>query len=147
MMTVRAIQQSDREGWDPLWEGYLSFYEVSHLPQAVTDHTWHRFFDSSEELEGLVAEVDGQLVGFAHFLFHASTWALTDYCYLEDLFTAEAARGQGVGRALIEAVAERARVHGSEKLYWMTQETNLVGQRLYDKVGRRAGFIQYVKSL
>jgi GNAT superfamily N-acetyltransferase len=147
MLKIRSIEPSDRRAWDPLWAGYLTFYGVPDLPQNVTEHTWRRFFDPAEPLKGLVADDAGDLIGFAHYLFHASTWALTDYCYLEDLFTAEQARGRGVGRALIEAVADRARGHGSDKLYWMTQETNLVGQRLYDKVGRRAGFIQYVKSL
>ena len=41
-------------------------------------------------------------------LFHAQTWS-PDCCYLQDLFTAEDARGQGVATALIDAVAEAAR--------------------------------------
>ena len=67
-------------------------------------------------------------------------------CYLQDLFTREQARGQGVGRALINAVYDRAREAGSTRVYWQTQETNVVAQALYDKVAKRSGFIVYWKT-
>lgn len=66
---------------------------------------------------------------------------------LQDLFTAEAARGQGVGRALIEAVYERAREHKAARVYWLTHETNTAAMALYDEVAERSGFVQYRKTL
>jgi GNAT superfamily N-acetyltransferase len=87
------------------------------------------------------------VVGLAHYLFHRSTISMAPTCYLQDLFTAGEARGQGVGRALIEAVCERARRAGSGRLYWHTQETNGVARRLYDRVGEYSGFIVYRKGL
>jgi GNAT superfamily N-acetyltransferase len=81
-------------------------------------------------------------VGIAHFLYHASTWA-ERICYLQDLFTEESVRGQGVARALIAAVAERARQAGAARYYWLTQENNEVARALYDKVARFNGFIRY----
>src|SRR6185437_10433292 len=71
------------------------------LAREITDMTWSRFFDAYEPVHALVAEADGELLGLAHYLFHRSTTAIEPVCYLQDLFTAQAARGQGVGRALI----------------------------------------------
>lgn len=145
-MITRALLPTDQARWEPLWRGYLDFYGASDLPDAITARSWERLHDPAVPLFGLVAEENGTLLGFAHYLFHVSTWAERHYCYLEDLFTAEAARGKGVGRALIEAVSIEAGKAGSSKLYWLTQTTNLAGQALYDKVGRKTGFIHYERG-
>ncbi len=141
-MIIRPVRPEDKANWLPLWQGYLRFYEHD-LPSDVTDTLWARFFDAAEPVHALVAEEDGELLGLVHYIFHRNTWMASDVCYLEDLFTAEAARGKGVGRALIEAVYERARAAGSERVYWMTHETNKTAQALYDKVAEKPGFIQY----
>jgi GNAT superfamily N-acetyltransferase len=89
----------------------------------------------------------GKLLGLAHFLFHRSTTAVGPNCCLQDLFTIGEARGKGVGRALIEAVYERARAAGSPRVYWQTQEGNRAARRLYDKVAENFGFVVYRKLL
>jgi GNAT superfamily N-acetyltransferase len=94
-----------------------------------------------------VAEKNGQLLGLAHYLFHRSTIQIKPTCYLADLFTIEAARGKGIGRALIEAVYQRAREAGCPKVYWQTHETNLTAMKLYDKVAERSGFLVYRKQV
>ena len=89
--------------------------------------------------------VDGELMGIAHYLFHRSTWAPHRYCYLEDLFVAPTARGKGLGRALIEAVYEKAQAANASRVYWLTQSSNTQARILYDKVADNLGFIQYRK--
>ena len=59
------------------------------------------------------------------------------------LFAAPAARGKGVGRALIEAVYARADALGCERVYWLTHESNAAGRALYDKVAQFNGLIEY----
>ena len=108
---IRPIRQQDLAAWEPLWDGYNAFYgrsEATALPPKVTEATWHRFFVSAEPVFALVAEINGKLVGFTHYLFHRSTTRIELVCYLEDLFTSPAERGRGIGRALIEGVYQQA---------------------------------------
>jgi GNAT superfamily N-acetyltransferase len=145
-VAIRPLGPEDRADWEPLWAGYLAFYEAT-IPSTVTETTWARLNDPAEPMHALGAFVDGQLVGIVHYLFHRSTWTTSDYCYLQDLFTDEAARGRGAGRALIQAVYEQARAASASRVYWLTQEGNATARALYDKLADRSGFIQYRKML
>ena len=139
---VRDLQQADHAQWLPLWRGYLDFYETA-FDVAQADLTFARFLDPSEPMFALVAERDGVLVGTTHCVLHRSTGTRGDYCYLQDLFTAPAARGQGIGRALIEAVYARADAIGYARVYWLTHESNQTARLLYDRIATRSGFIHY----
>ena len=146
-MLVRPIRQNDFAQWQPLWDGYNAFYGrkgATALAPEITQATWERFFDRSEPVFALVAELDGRLAGLAHYLFHRSTTRIELTCYLQDLFTAEEARGRGVARALISGVYEQAKLAGVRRVYWQTHETNAAARRVYDKVGKHLGFIVYV---
>ena len=143
---VRAVRHNDFEAWKPLWDGYNAFYGRSGetaLPDSITQVTWERFFNPVEPVFALVAERDGKLLGLTHYLFHRSTTRVEPVCYLQDLFTDQGARGQGVGRALILAVYEQARLASACRVYWQTQVTNEAGRALYDKVAKHSGFIVY----
>ena len=150
MATIRPLSEKDYEPWKVLWDGYNAFYGrvgPTALPAIVTQATWARILDPKEPVHALVAEEGGRLIGLAHYLFHRSTISIPLTCYLQDLFTAEAARGKGIGRALIEAVYARAREAGSRRVYWHTHETNETAQRLYERVALRSGFIVYRHDL
>jgi GNAT superfamily N-acetyltransferase len=146
-LTIRSVALTDFAQWQPLWEGYNLFYGRAALPTEITQRTWSRFFDAYEPVYAVVAEKGGQLLGLVHYLFHRSTIQIAPTCYLQDLFTNEAARGKGIGRALIESVYERARVAGCPRVYWQTHESNLTAMKLYDKVADRSGFVVYRKQV
>ena len=146
-MTIRSVAPEDFAEWERLWKGYNAFYARPAFPSEVTQVTWSRFFDDHEPVHALVADSNGQLLGLVHYLFHRSTIMIEPTCYLQDLFTAESARGQGVGRALIKSVYERAKAAGSTRVYWQTHETNLTAMKLYDQVAERSGFVVYRKQL
>lgn len=148
--TIRPIHRADYDGWRQLWEGYNAFYGrtgPTALPEEITLATWERFFNPTEPVHAFVAEEAGQLAGLAHFIFHRSTTRMNEVCYLQDLFTAEALRGLGIARQLIEAVYEAAKSAGSSRVYWQTQVTNTAGRALYDKVAQHRGFIVYAHEL
>jgi GNAT superfamily N-acetyltransferase len=145
---VRPVTRRDYDQWLPLWDGYNAFYGRSGataLSPEITAMTWARFFDAYEPVHALVAEHDGNLLGLTHYLFHRSTTAIAPTCYLQDLFTNQAARGKGVGRALILGVYEKARLAGCARVYWQTHETNLTAMQLYNKVAEHSGFVVYRK--
>ena len=147
-LTIRFVTRQDYAQWLPLWDGYNAFYGragATSLPEAITLSTWDRFLDLAEPVFALVAAGEGKLIGLAHYLFHRSTTAIGLNCYLQDLFTVEAARGHGVGRALIEAVYAQARQAGSPRVYWQTHQTNAAAMRLYDQVAEHSGFVVYRK--
>jgi GNAT superfamily N-acetyltransferase len=143
---IRPVIRADREKWQALWDGYNEFYGrtgANALDEGVSDMTWSRFFDSYEPIHALVAEQGEDLLGIAHFLFHRSTITIEPFCYLQDLFVAKDARGKGVGRALIEAVYDRAQQAAAPRVYWQTHESNEKAIELYDQVAERSGFIVY----
>ena len=149
-ITVRDLRETDFEAWLPLWIGYNAFYGRegrTALDPEVTRTTWRRFFDPSEPVFGLVAEVEGQLLGLTHFLHHRSTTRIELTTYLQDLFTTPEARGQGVGRALVEAVYAAARRSGIKRVYWQTHHTNAAGRLLYDQLAKHHGFIVYAHDV
>ncbi len=141
---VRPLGLQERDEWEPLWQGYLTFYNTG-LSSAVTDTTWARLHDPAEPMHGLGAYLDQRLIGIVHYLYHRSTWTIGPYCYLQDLFTAKEVRGQGVGRKLIEAVYDLARKDGASRVYWLTHEANDTARALYDQLADRPGFVQYRK--
>jgi len=149
-LIIRPIAPTDFPQWKPLWDGYNAFYgrkDETALPEATTNMTWSRFFDTYEPVNALVAEQEGQLIGLVHFIFHRSTISIAPTCYLQDLFTLDSARGKGVGRALIEQVYERAKQAACNRVYWLTHETNETAMKLYDKVAEKSGFVVYRKPL
>ncbi|MDR6293663.1 GNAT superfamily N-acetyltransferase [Inquilinus ginsengisoli] len=147
-LTIRPAARQDYDRWLPLWDGYNAFYGRSGptaLAPDITRTTWDRFFDAYEPVHALVAESGGALLGLTHYLYHRSTTAIAPSCYLQDLFTTEAARGKGVGRALIQGVYDRAQAAGCARVYWQTHETNQTAMQLYDKLAERSGFVVYRK--
>jgi GNAT superfamily N-acetyltransferase len=147
---VRKIEASDYAAWLPLWDGYNAFYgrhDATALPAHVTQSTWQRFFSAEEPVHALVALRGKDVVGLAHYLFHRSMIRVEPICYLSDLFTLPALRGQGIGRLLIEAVSVEAKAYGATRLYWQTHTTNAPGRLLYDKLAKHEGSIVYNRDL
>ena len=145
-MKIRMAHEDDFAQWVTLWNGYQVFYKTN-IAEATTDTTWSRFLDPAEPMYCAVAEVDGELIGMVHYIFHRSCWTAGDYVYLQDLFAAPELRGKGVGRALIDHVYAVAKAQGGSRVWWLTHETNSDAMHLYDKIADKSGFIQYRKLM
>ena len=142
-IAVRPGAPRDEAAWRELWHAYCAFYEED-VGEAVTAATWQRLHDPAWPMGVLVAIADDEVVGFANFVVHPSTWSDGAYCYLEDLFVAPAARGRGAGRALIEALRDLAQREGWPTIYWHTRAGNSEARRLYDRFGEADDFVRYV---
>jgi len=146
-VTVRTLRTSDESRWRELWQGYLTFYECPDLDPKVTTHTWSMLIGERADVFGFVAEDEhGRIVGFVHGIEHANTWVDRSICYLEDLFVDPTVRGQGAGRALIEAVVAKAQDQGWGQVYWRTATDN-PARKLYDQVANKIEFVTYVRPL
>jgi|SRR5580692_7131833 GNAT superfamily N-acetyltransferase len=140
---VRALREEDWGAWSELWAGYLRFYR-GEITEETTRKSFLRLCQRSNGMFGLMAEDEGgSAVGLAHAVVHPSTWSDTVYCYLEDLFVAEQARGAGHGRELVEAVFRESDALDASRVYWHTQEFNGAARSLYDQVGHRTSFVVY----
>lgn len=139
---VRPLAAGDRADWLRLYLGYLEFYETDPI-EASVDLVWSRLTSENPDIQGLVAEEDGQVVGITHFHYQVSTWADAGHCYLEDLFVEERSRGKGAAAALINEVKDMAKSHGCSELFWITRSTNQSARRLYDRVASATDFVRY----
>ena len=140
-IVIRPVVSTERAQWEPLWLGYLAFYEKS-VPAAVTDFTWARVVED-REIEALIAWEGESALGLVQYLLHPSTWNKGGNVYLQDLFVVPDARGKRIGRRLIAAVTEASKAKGAGVLYWQTEEFNGTARRLYERVAKRAPFVRY----
>ncbi len=143
---IRPLEVRDEADWRRLWTAYLEFYESS-IPEEVYRSSFDRLLagnaGADNEFHGLIAEVGGKPVGLVHYLFHRHGWKIENVCYLQDLYADPDVRGTGVGRALIEAVYERADNAGCPSVYWQTQDVNHTARQLYDRIATKTPFIKY----
>ena len=144
-LAVRPLTRSDEAEWRRLWRDYLAFYETEVSEEVYTTYFERLLGDDPQDYNGLVAEVDGRVVGLTHYLFHRHGWKIENVCYLQDLYTDPEVRGQGVGRALIEAVYAAADAAGAPSVYWLTQDFNAEARKLYDRIGKLTPFIKYTR--
>ena len=135
---IRAVELRDRDAWAALFVAYGEFYETAFSDEVV-DSTWRRLLDPTEGIDALVAELDGAVVGFAHYRSHPDTFSTGRDWFLDDLYTAPDARGTGVATALIDHLKQLA----DGTLRWITAESNTTAQSVYDKLATRTTWVTY----
>jgi GNAT superfamily N-acetyltransferase len=106
-------------------------HQVTGTPEALADH----LFGTPAYAEAIVAESQEQLIGFALFFKTYSTFLTKPGLYLEDIFVREAHRGQGIGKALLKAVAQIAQERDCGRLEWSVLDWNESAIAFYKKMG------------
>lgn len=141
-LLIRDPRPEDEAAWRRLWAGYVAFYEAE-IGDEVTAKTWRRLFEPRSNMLGRIAEWQGEVAGFTVSIIHPGSWTLTPLCYLEDLFVDPAARGHGIGKALVQDLINIGRKRGWSRLYWHTRASNEAARRLYDKFVHADDFVRY----
>jgi len=145
MIHVRPLNAADKPEWARLWHGYLAYYETKLSPDIYDTYFDRLIGDDPQDFHCLIAEIDGAAVGLTHYVFHRHGWKVENTCYLQDLYADPEVRGQGVGRALMEAVYRASDEAEAPSVYWLTQDFNTEARKLYDRVGALSPFIKYTR--
>lgn len=147
-MKIEAVSESQLEALLPMIAAYQRFYEAEDVPIERNREFFRRFLAPSDVGEMIAAWRGERLVGYACMFWHFSSTRAVETVLMNDLYVDEAERGQGVGRALIEACADIARRRGADHLEWSTAPDNKTAQRLYDSTGaERSTWIEYALKL
>ncbi len=148
-LTVRPLKEADHASWLTLWNSYLADCVAEGIaapPSECTELNWFRLLSNEEAVFGLTAEIEGECVGFVHYIFHRSTFHVDSICYLQDLYTSPSFRGQGIARSLIEAVSTAATLVGAKRVYWQTAQSNEKAISLYERIATRTRTFSYRMS-
>lgn len=140
--TIRMLAPADESRWRALFRAYRTFYRLDESEEVVST-AWGWFMNPTHECKALVAEVDGEILGFAHHRRISSPYTATTGIFLDDLFTAPESRGLGIGRALIGRLTDMAHAEGRSFVQWMTAEDNHTAQALYNALATRSNWIVY----
>lgn len=142
MVEIRAVRAADRAAWDRLYAGYAGFYKVAQTPE-MRDTVWGWLHDPAHGTEGLVAVVDGAVVGIAHFRPYARPLSASVGGFLDDLFVDPDLRGSGAAAALLQALATEGRSRGWSVIRWITADDNYRARGLYDRLAEKTKWVTY----
>ena len=132
----------------PLIAAYQRFYEVEDVDEERNRVFFSRFVAPSEDGMLLGAWRGEELVGYACLYWHFTSLIPAETVLMNDLFVAENRRGEGIGRALINASTQVARERGAHHLEWATAPDNVAAQHLYDSTGaERSEWVEYELGL
>jgi len=134
-LRIEPISPRQLETLLPMIATYQRFYEVEEIDEERNRAFFSRFLAPSEEGMLLGAWHGDELVGYACLFWHFTSLVPAETVLMNDLYVAEGKRGEGIGRALIEASAEVARKRGAHQLQWVTAPDNRNARRLYDSTG------------
>ena len=144
MSRIDVVREGDIDDLLPLMRAYSKFYEVPPDDERLLGIVRMLIERPQEGVQFIARDDDGEPLGFATVYM---TWETLDagrLAVMNDLFVSPAARGRGLGAALIEECLSFARERNAGKLAWQTAPTNEVAQRLYERVGAvREHWIDY----
>ena len=127
---IRKLELKDKENWSKLYNGYADFYKVP-MNKGILDTLWGWIQDVTHDVNGICFELEGNIVGIAHYRTMPRPIKGQYIGFLDDLFVEPEFRGQKIAQKLI--------VH----LKSLSKANNWDAKKLYDKIANNTGFELY----
>ena len=139
---IRELKPSDKQEWEKLFKGYGDFYKAPINDEILTT-VWNWLFDKNHVVNGLCYEIEGKIVGIAHYRTMPRPLKGKYIGFLDDLFVDPDFRGQKIGQKLIEALKKMAKSNNWKVIRWITHSDNITAKKLYDKIANNIRFDLY----
>ena len=139
---IRDIEIKDKEEWEELYQGYADFYKVE-ITEKILNTLWNWLHDSKHELNGLVFELDKNIVALAHYRRMPSPLRGKDIGFLDDLYVHPDFRGRKIGEDIINKLNEISKERGWGLIRWITRNDNHSAKSLYDRIAKKSTWDVY----
>ena len=139
---IRKLEQKDKENWAKLYNGYADFYKVS-MNTGILDTIWSWIHDETHDVKGLCFELEGKIVGIAHYRTMPRPIKGQYIGFLDDLFVEPDFRGQKIAQKLIGHLKSLSKKNNWGGIRWITHSSNKTAKNLYDKIANNTGFELY----
>ena len=139
---IRKFEKKDKENWAKLYNGYANFYKVP-MNTEILDTIWSWIQDESHDVNGLCFELEGKIVGIAHYRTMPRPIKGQYIGFLDDLFVEPDFRGKKIAQKLIDHLKSLSKTNNWGSIRWITHSSNENAKKLYDKIANNTGFELY----
>mgnify|MGYP000964167328 FL=1 len=139
---IRVVQIKDKTQWQQLYKSYAEFYKVE-MNNQILETVWNWLHDKNHEVEGLICEVNGNIVGLAHYRRMPRPLYGQDIGFLDDLFVDPDYRGQKIGEKILSELKKISKSKGWNLIRWVTRNDNVRAKSLYDRVAQKTSWDLY----
>lgn len=135
--SIRSARRGDAPVILGLIRDLADYEKLAHEVVATEQDIDTQLFGDRPHAEALLAELDGQPVGFALFFHNFSTFLGRPGIYLEDLFVKPEYRGRGFGKQLLAQLAKVAVERGCGRFEWAVLDWNTPAIQFYESLGAK----------
>ena len=139
-MKIRSPKSDDFPAWLSLWDAN----NLGHKNEAVTTSTWMRILDGDSDVNALLVEDKGTLIGLLHYILHPVTGSLQPACYMQDVFVLPECRQKGIARRMIMDLERIGKKEKWARIYWLADKDNEAAQALYKSLGHTMNFSLHI---
>ena len=139
---IREIKLKDKKQWEKLYKDYADFYKVE-MNSQILQTVWSWLHNKNHEIDGLVYEIDGNIVALAHYRRMPRPLKGQDIGFLDDLFVDQKHRGHRIGEKILNELKQISKSKGWNVMRWITHDDNLRAKSLYDRVAEKTNWDVY----